>query len=96
MVSGRDWNKDRARQQMRRQGVDDISDQSARRVIPPALKHRGYGDVNAAARWLLENRQRLRDEGKHFVPVLQAEFGLSTKEACAAIQECNLIAARAT
>lgn len=92
-MTDRDWGKDRSRQQMRRQGIDDISDQSARRVISSAPQRSGYGDVTAAARWLLQNRRRLRKEGKHVVPVLRAEFGISTKEACQAIKECNLMAA---
>jgi hypothetical protein len=49
----------------------------------------GYGDVLAAARWLVENRQALRDAGKNPIPALQREFGLTSKQCVEAIRHAN-------
>lgn len=80
------WDRNSARRLIDQRG--DVPARCSDRPYEP-LRHRfraGYGDVNAAARWLTENRQRLRDEGRNPVPELQREFGLSSKQACEAIR----------
>ncbi|MEJ6783759.1 hypothetical protein [Aminobacter sp. Piv2-1] len=60
------------------------------RTPTPAKKlPQGLRAIETAAKWLVANRQRLRDEGRNPVPELQREFGLSRKEACAAISRAN-------
>ncbi len=89
-MSGRNWDRDRSRQLVRDRGVDKVADMGVHRIPPPArTKRAGYGSVAAAARWLITNRQRLRDEHRHAVPELIVEFGLSTKEACEAIRTAH-------
>jgi len=45
--------------------------------------------VLAAARWLVENREKLRRSGRRAIPVLQDQFGLSCRQAVEAIRHAN-------
>lgn len=87
MTGRRNWSRDRERQIVRDRGVDSVADMGVRFVpSAPRSKRSGWGSITAATRWLIENRQRLRDEGRHPVVELRREFGLKTKDACEAIR----------
>lgn len=57
------------------------------------LCHESTSAIDEAARWLAITPRRQRD--CPVVPLLMERFGLTTKDACAAIREANLILARA-
>lgn len=80
------WNRDSERRQIDQRGTTPARVPDRPYEAPRHRFRPGYGDVVAAARWLTENRQRLRDEGRNPVPELIREFGLSTKQACEAIR----------
>lgn len=86
------WDRIDERKRMRSRGVEDVKGGDlpfglARQK--PALR-KGYGDVRAATQWLVENRQRLRDEGRHPVAELQREFGITAKQCVEAIRSANV------
>lgn len=90
MTGRRNWNRDRERQIVRDRGVDSVADMGVRFVpSAPRSKRSGWGSVTAATRWLIENRQRLRDQNRHAVPELIREFGISTRQACEAIRAAH-------
>jgi hypothetical protein len=80
------WGRNSARRQIDQRGMMRASSPDRPYEVPRHRFRPGYGNVEAAARWLTENRQRLRDEGRNPVPELQHEFGLSSKQACEAIR----------
>lgn len=89
-MTSRDWQKAGRRKITAAHGTESI-----RSADLPSIPRRGRDPrpakdpVSKATHWLVQHRQRLRDEGRNPVPELQREFGLSRKEACAAISRAN-------
>ena len=57
------------------------------------LSHEHSAAVDEAARWLATEPQNRVPHP--IVPALRSRFGLTAQEACAAVQEANMIKARA-
>ena len=79
------------RRQLHQQGTENVheADEPFGFRKPKKKMPEGEAAIAAASLWLIENRDRLRDEGRHPVPELRRVFGLSAKEATEAIRRAN-------
>ncbi|TPJ28030.1 hypothetical protein [Mesorhizobium sp. B2-7-2] len=95
-MSGRRFDKAHQQRILHRQGTESAHGGDVPFGLlgtTPRLRS-GYGNIEAAARWLAENREGLRQEQRHPVPELRREFGLTAKQACEAIRQANELEAR--
>lgn len=90
-MSGRNWDRVRQRDMVRRHGTDSIREADIPSALRPKRKMlEGQEAIFAAARWLVQNRQRLRDESRHWLPEMQREFpGMTAKQCIEALQHAN-------
>lgn len=59
------------------------------------IDHEQTEAITIAARWLAENKQRLRQERRALVPAVREAFGLDVMDAVRACAESALYEARA-
>lgn len=78
------WENLNPQRRVRKQGAETIAGDVADGTDRTA--RRGHAMLAVAAEWLRANRDPLQRAGHHPVPVLQERFGLSSKQAVAAIQ----------